>query len=128
MANPRLSGGVKHTPKKKSIKNEDDNFSNKDVTFEDTPLFFPDGFEKLFLTIYVILLPYIAGLFFLFFYVAQGEKELFLSLNDDSSFILTWAIGYEILAGLAILYIIKMAFSFAAENAKGGRRKFRRPT
>jgi len=121
-----LNDRMKHTPKEKRIQG-DPSFSNKQVTFDDTPLFFPDGFEKLFLSIYVILLPYIAGLFFLFFYVAKGEKELFLSLNDDSSFILTWAIGYEILATLAILYIIKMALGFATASAKKGRPKFRRP-
>jgi len=41
---------------------------------------------------------------------------------------LTWAIGYEILAAIILLYIIKMAISFAKENAvKGASRDFRRP-
>ncbi len=103
-------------------------FTEKEVTFDDTPLFFPDGFEKIFLVIYFITLPYISGLLFLFFYVAEGKEELFLSLNEESSFILTWAIGYEILAGLALLFIIKSAISFSVENSRKGRNKeFRRP-
>jgi len=84
--------------------------------------------EKLFLAIYFVLLPYIAGLIFLFTYVAEGKPELFLSLNDESSFILTWAIGYEIIATLVLLYIIKSAISFSMENSKRRRNnKFQRP-
>jgi hypothetical protein len=68
------------------------------------------------------------GLLFLFFYVANAKTELFLSLNDDSSFIFTWAIGYEVLATLAVLLFIKSAISFSMENRKQGKRpKFRRP-
>ena len=103
-------------------------FSQKEVDLTDTPLFFPQGFEKIFLGIYFIVLPYIAGLLFLFFYISEGKTEMFLSLNDDSSFILTWAIGYEIIATLAILYIIKSAISFSIENhRKGKKTHFTRP-
>ena len=103
-------------------------FTQKEVDLTDTPLFFPQNFEKVFLAIYFVVLPYIAGLLFLFFYIAEGKAELFLSLNDDSSFILTWAIGYEIIATLAILYIIKSAVSFSMENhRKGKKAHFTRP-
>ncbi len=64
---------------------------------------------------------------FLFFYVAEGRTEFFLSINDQSSFILTWAIGYEILAVLAIVLIVKSAISFSIKNSRGGREKFQRP-
>jgi len=104
------------------------NFTQQEVDLTETPLFFPAGFEKIFLAIYFITLPYIAGLLFLFFYVAEGKAELFLSLNDESSFILTWAIGYEIIASLILLYIVKMAVSFSIENNKKGRNThFKRP-
>lgn len=108
-------------------------FSQQEVDLSETPLFFPDGFEKVFLGIYFITLPYIAGLLFLFFYVAHGDAELFLSLNDQSSFILSWAIGYEIIASLLLLYIAQSAISFTMKNtaSKGlgnGRDKdFHRP-
>ncbi|HHE05807.1 MAG TPA: hypothetical protein ENK90_01645 [Epsilonproteobacteria bacterium] len=119
---------VTYAPKAKPLKNESDNFSQQQITFEDTPLLFPAGLEKLFLLIYFVTLPYIAGLMFLFFYVGEGRTELFLSLNEDSSFILTWAIGYEILAGLILLYIVKLAISFSINNSRRGARKnFRRP-
>ena len=112
--------------KGQTIKSAPKNFGQKKVNLSETPLFFPQGFEKVFLAVYFVVLPYIAGLLFLFFYVAEGKTELFLSLNDDSSFILTWAIGYEIIATLAILYIIKSAISFSAKN-KGNKPKFVRP-
>ncbi|HFQ62620.1 MAG TPA: hypothetical protein ENK39_10030 [Epsilonproteobacteria bacterium] len=119
---------VTYAPKQKPLKNESDKFSQKQITFEDTPLLFPAGFEKFFLLIYFVTLPYIAGLMFLFFYVGEGKTELFLSLNEDSSFILTWAIGYEILASLILLYIVKLAISFSINNSKRGARKnFKRP-
>ncbi len=102
-------------------------FGQKNVDLSETPLFFPQGFEKIFLAIYFVVLPYIAGLLFLFFYIAEGKAELFLSLNDDSSFILTWAIGYELLATLAILLIIKNAISFSVQNSKKGKTHFVRP-
>lgn len=117
-----------HSAKEKPIKNKSTKFAQQDVDLENTPLFFPDGFEKLFIAIYFVSLPYIAGLLFLFFYVAEAKSELFLSLNEESSFILTWAIGYEILAALILLYIVKMAIGFAKENAvKGASKNFRRP-
>ncbi len=103
-------------------------FTGKVVTFDDTPLFFPEGFEKIFLAIYFVSLPYIAGVLFLFFYVADGKVEVFSSLNQESSFILTWAIGYEILAVLALLYIAKGAISFGKEiTLHEKKKKFRRP-
>jgi hypothetical protein len=103
-------------------------FSKKEVDLAQTPLFFPEGFEKIFLAIYFVTLPYIAGLLFLLFYVAKGKLELFSSLYKDSYFILTWAIGYELLAALILIYIFKMALGFAYESRKLGiRQQFRRP-
>ncbi|TNF43872.1 MAG: hypothetical protein EP216_03060 [Epsilonproteobacteria bacterium] len=103
-------------------------FTQKNVDLAETPLFFPEGFEKIFLAIYFVTLPYIAGLLFLFFYVAEGSIELFLSLNEEQAFMLTWAIGYEIIAALIMLWIVKMSISFANESRKPGvQKQFRRP-
>jgi len=119
---------VSYTPKEKRIKNDNDHFGQQKITYDDTPLVFPAGFEKLFLLAYFIALPYVAGLIFLYFYVGGGKTELFLSISEESSFILTWAIGYEILAALLLLYILKMAINFSINNArKGPNKKFRRP-
>jgi len=119
---------VTYTPKQKPIKNTNEKFTQQNITFDDTPLLFPAGMEKFFLLIYFIVLPYIAGLLFLFFYVGGGKTELFLSLNEESSFMLTWAIGYEIIAGVLILWIIKSAITFSINASKRGAKKsFQRP-
>lgn len=103
-------------------------FAQQNVDLQQTPLFFPEGFEQIFIFIYFMTLPYISGLFFLFIYVSKWNIDLFLSLNDDHSFILTWAIGYQIIATLILLYIFKLALSFANENRKStGSKPFRRP-
>lgn len=103
-------------------------FTQQEVDLSEAPLFLPEGFEKIFLIVYFLLLPYIVGLLFLFFYVANGKTEPFLFLSEKSSFILIWAIGYEIIAGLTILYIIKKAISFSAKSSKTGRNiPFKRP-
>jgi len=125
--NDTMHATMTHPPKEKPIRNKSSKFSEQEVDLSETPLFFPEGYEKLFLAIYFVSLPYIAGLLFQFFYIADGKKELFLSLNEQSSFILTWAIGYEIIATIILLYIIKMAISFANDSRKAGVREFRRP-
>jgi hypothetical protein len=117
-----------HSSKEKPIQNKNTKFSQKEVDLAKTPLFFPEGFEKIFLVIYIISLPYIIGLLFMFFIVAESNVERFLAVNQDSAFFLTWAIGYEILAGLIVLWIVKMALGFANESRKPtARTQFKRP-
>lgn len=94
------------------------NFSKQEVDLQKTPLFFPEGFEMIFLGIYFAILPYIAGILFLFFYVSEGSADLFSSVYENSFFALTWTIGYEILAALLLLYLVKMSLTFANENRK----------
>ena len=94
------------------------NFSKQGVDRQKTPLFFPEGFEMIFLGIYFIILPYIAGILFLFFYVSDGSPELFSYIYEQSFFMLTWLIGYELLTTLLLLYLVKMSLSFANENRK----------
>lgn len=115
----------RNQPKKFKSSN---NFTQKEVDLAETPLFFPVGYEKIFLAIYFVTLPYIAGLLFLFFYVAEGSVDLFLSLNEEQAFMLTWAIGYEIIAALTLLWIVKMSIQFTKENRRSNSKKqFKRP-
>ena len=114
-----------HSTKKKP-KNLYVSFSQKEIKFENTPLFFPRGLEKIFLLIYFIILPYLAGLLFLFFFVGKGKIELFNSLNNESSFIFTWIIGYEIIAILILLYIFKAAMTFKHRDTNARRKHFNR--
>jgi hypothetical protein len=63
---------------------------------------------------------------FLYFYVSDSKADTFLSLNDNGSFIMTWAIGYEILAVIALIWIAKSAIMFSL-SARDKTRKFQRP-
>lgn len=101
-------------------------FTQQEIDFQSTPLFIPEGMEKPFILVYFILLPYIFGLLFLYIYIAESNLELFSSVYQHSSFLLTWSIGYEILASLVMLYIIKMAFGFS-KDAVMGNKPFVRP-
>ncbi|WP_309497227.1 hypothetical protein [Sulfurovum sp.] len=116
-----------HSSKEKPIQNRNTKFSQQEVDLAETPLFFPEGFEKIFLTIYIISLPYIMGLLFLFFFVAEANVDRFLSINEGSSFFLTWAIGYEIIAALILLWIVKMAIGFANASRRSAVKQFKRP-
>lgn len=113
---------------RQQFKSTNQGFGDQEVDLHKTPLFFPIGFEKIFLVIYLLTLPYLTGLGFTFFYAAKSNYQLFISLNKETPFFLTWAIGYEILATLLLLYIMKMAISFSIKASKSGAQKnFRRP-
>ena len=99
-------------------------FIKKQLHLSDIAIFLPKGYEKIYLVAYLFLLPYITGSFFLYFYVANSKKELFLSLNDDSSFILTWTLGYEILAVIAILYLMIKWFLVVKKSTKSHNLEF----
>ncbi|MBD3789607.1 MAG: hypothetical protein IE885_04475 [Campylobacterales bacterium] len=97
--------------RKVSSKNNN-SYLKQELSFSKLPIFFPAGLEKFFLMIYFIILPYLAGMIFLFFYISKGNYKIFLSLNGDTAFIMTWSIGYQLIASLILLMIIKNAISF----------------
>ena len=105
-----------------------DNYLKKEVELNKTPfLFFPPGKELLFLGIYFMTLPYITGLLFLFFYVSKGKASTFGAVSTESNFFLVWTVGYEILAVLAVLWIIKNAISYSIKNSQAMSRSRRQP-
>jgi len=53
--------------------------------------------------------------------------EIFTTVYQNSFFILTWAMGYEIFAGIALLWIIKMAIGFEREKVPYAQKQFRIP-
>lgn len=68
----------------------------------------PEGWENFALTIYIILIPYIVGILFLFVFIAEVAFEKFLLL-DMSSIFIVWAIGYEVIAA-TLLFLIFVSF------------------
>lgn len=79
-------------------------FANKKVDFSDYLLVL-EGYEGIFYTLYIILIPYIVGAIFLFFFIAGGKFENFMLL-DFNLFLIVWIIGYEVVASLLLIAIV----------------------
>lgn len=94
--------------KKPAAKSANTSFTQQKIELEQAPFFFPPGYENIFLSIYFLTLPYVLGLLFLFFYIAKANGELFLSISEKSSYLFTWAIGYEVFAVMFFIFIIKL--------------------
>jgi len=98
----------KHRVKKTDKKS----FLSQNIILRDY-IYLPEGLQNLFLLATFFLIPYGFGLFILFI-VKFNEFSQFIKFNFDM-FMLTWTIGYETLAALLLLAIIKSAFSFKRE-------------
>ncbi|WP_457746106.1 hypothetical protein [Sulfurimonas sp.] len=79
-------------------------FGSQKVEFSDF-LYAPEGWESVVYTIYFVGVPYVVGAVFLFFFVAGGDWENF-KLLDFNAFPIVWAIGYEIVAVIALIWIM----------------------
>lgn len=64
----------------------------------------PEGYEVYAVGLYAFVIPYLAGLFFLFLFVADSSFEYFIEFNLGSFFVI-WAIGYEVVAALLLSVI-----------------------
>ena len=71
-------------------------------------IFAPEGYEGLMIFLYLLTLPYLVGLSFLFLFIARSSYEYFLEFNLTSYFVI-WAIGYEVSAVL-LMGIILLAW------------------
>lgn len=100
-----------HKSKTLEKRKERRDFWHQEVHLSNTPIFLPEGWELPFLGLYVIFLPYFAGFVFLFL-LSEMDYNIFLSLNDDLFFIMSWLIGYEVIAASIFLLIVKSAISF----------------
>jgi hypothetical protein len=93
----------------KKIEAEKKSFLSQKITLSDY-IYLPQELENLFLVTLFILVPYTFGLAILFM-IAYNEFHEFLQLNFDM-FMLTWTVGYESIAALLLLFIIKSALTF----------------
>lgn len=103
---------VKNSTNKKE-KNAPLSFSSQKVDFKDY-VFAPDGYEGIFYTLYFLMIPYIVGTVFLFFFVAGADYDNFMLL-EISAFFIVWMMGYEI---VATLLLISIFFSFLRYEKK----------
>ncbi|MEA2072059.1 MAG: hypothetical protein U9O86_00610 [Campylobacterota bacterium] len=93
-------------PKKKKKAKASKSFGSQVVEIGDY-LHIPDGYEYIAYIFYFIFIPYLAGAIFLFFAVARADFHNFQLLNG-AAFFIVWAIGYEIVATLVLLYILSL--------------------
>jgi Flp pilus assembly protein TadB len=66
------------------------------------------GYEDIVSLASFVLVPYLAGLFFVFIVVAGLNPVIFMYVLDVNASFATWAIGYEILAIPALFWIVKV--------------------
>jgi cytochrome c oxidase subunit IV len=74
----------------------EEDFFNQSLDYRNL-VFAPEGYEGIMLSLYILIIPYLAGLLFLFLFVAEANYEFFLQF-DLASFFVIWAIGYEVSA------------------------------
>ncbi len=89
--------------KRKERRQIEEGFFNQSVDYRSLVLS-PAGYEEIAVALYAALIPYLAGLSFLFLFIARAQMELFIEFNL-SSFLIIWAIGYEVCAALVLIGI-----------------------
>jgi len=106
--------------KSQKVHRQKQDFLHRDFDYRDY-IFAPEGYEGIMLFFYIMTIPYLVALAFLFLFVARSSFNLFLELNLTSYFIV-WAIGYEICAVSAMIIIFYAWFSDdSAEDGSSGR-------
>ena len=105
----RKSKKERQQAKKDKTRNKLTDFMNADVSDSEFGII-PEGYSGItYLTIFLFL-PEIAGIAFIFFYVSDGSLATFQETDID--YLLTWIVGYEIVAALVLLLIFKKAMIF----------------
>lgn len=94
-------GVQEYQEKNKKIRREKQDFLQREFDYRDY-IFAPEGYEGTMLFLYIMIIPYLVALSFLFVFIAKSSYQLFLEFNL-ASFLVIWAIGYEICAVLAII-------------------------
>ena len=71
----------------------------------------PEGTLNLLLFIAFVVIPYIAGLAFIFFLIANANFDTFEDININD-YLIYWTIGYELLAFMLMTMVIISAIKF----------------
>lgn len=98
---------AKSFQKRTTNKRKNKSFAQKEVDVK-AFILAPEGYEAFMFTIYFLTIPYLAGLSFLYLFVAKADFSHFLNFNISSYFVI-WAIGYEVVAAILLTLI---AYSF----------------
>jgi hypothetical protein len=88
-----------------------ENNNGKSEAFLDQSVELPESVNNVLGLGIFALLPYIIGAIFIFLIIAQANIETYRK-TDMNSFFLAWTIGYELIAAILLLAILKSAITF----------------
>lgn len=94
--------------KRNSRRRKEASFAQKEIDVK-AFIIAPEGYEAFMFSIYFVTIPYLVGLVFLYLFVAKASFSHFLNVKISSFFVI-WAIGYEVVAVIALALI---AYAFA---------------
>ena len=94
--------------KRNNRRRQEASFAQKEIDVK-AFIIAPEGYEAFMFAIYFATIPYLVGLAFLYLFIAKASFTHFLNVKLSSFFVI-WAIGYEIIAVLALVLI---AYAFA---------------
>ena len=102
---------IKRTNTSTSIqRKKKQSFGSQNIDLKEI-VFAPEGYESIAYMLYLLIVPYIVGAICLFFVVAGGNFDNFMLL-DTSAFLIVWAIGYEIVAVVALSWIVLLYLQY----------------
>lgn len=87
----------------KARRDKEEDFLNQTVDYRDFILV-PEGYEGIVVSLYLLIIPYLSGLLFLYLFIARASYEYFLTFTLTSVMVI-WAIGYEVCAVLLLVGI-----------------------
>jgi len=93
--------------KRSSRRRTEASFAQKEVDVK-AFIIAPEGYETFMFLIYFLSIPYLAGLAFLYLFIADGSFSHFLNFKITSYFVI-WMIGYEVVAAI---FLTLIAYSF----------------
>jgi len=112
MENDPYMREIKKQYKKKSKKNRVP-LSNKEFLTERVDIrdmrFFPS--KNLGILMSIVFVPYIVGFVFMFLFIMLGDVGNPMYLFERHSFLMMWAIGYELIAFRFVLWVMKIMIS-----------------
>jgi hypothetical protein len=88
----------------RKVRAKKESFGSQKVEVSDY-IISPKGLESLAMVFYFLLLPYLAGVLFLYIVIAHATFEKFLTFDLASLFVV-WMIGYEVIAVLLLIIIL----------------------
>ena len=85
-------------------------FLSKNIVISDY-IYVPESLQKTFLLSMFILIPYLFGTVIIVILIGNGLFKEGITFSFDF-FMLSWTIGYETIAFILLIFIIKSAFTF----------------